>query len=606
MDDGKLLRVGGRALDILIFLVQRNGEVVGKTEIMARVWPNTFVEEDNLKVHISALRRAIGDGGGAKRYIVSVPGRGYAFVAPVSSDGVDARSEAGIPMKPANNVPTLLTRLIGRDAAVAQLVQQIDRHRMVTVVGPGGIGKTSVALSAAEQLISSFEHGVWLVDLAPVAEARLVPNALATVLGLETRDDDLLPALINALGDKQMLIVLDNCEHVVQEAARLAADLMLSAPRVRVIATGREPLRIESERLHHLQPLECPNSPQVLSAAEVKAYPAIQLFVERAAANLAEFEINDAEAPLVAEICKKLDGIPLAIEFAAAHVGTLGLSGMMMRLDGRFRLLSSRRHAVVARHQTMRATHDWSYALLDDPERMILRRLAAFVGNFTMAAASVIAVGDGMPPSEVVDHLASLVTKSLVSADVGGAVAHYRLLGTTRAYALEKLLEEGEFDRLARRHAAYFADLLDRAWAATSPSSDEGGYSSLRDQLGNVRAALQWSFSEAKDPELAVRLAAGAGVYFVELGLMTEARDWVSRGMEIIDETQRGTRYETMLQYAHAHSLVVTCGRAPLSHFQHGKPLLHPLHQVTPKDSRPSIRSGNTAPRTECEQVNHD
>jgi predicted ATPase/DNA-binding winged helix-turn-helix (wHTH) protein len=559
-EDGRPLRVGGRALDILIALVQRHGEVVGKSELLNLVWPNTFVEEDNLKVHVSALRRAMGDGSAGKRYIISAPGRGYAFVSPITFESIDEKIEPAVHKKRTHNLPTLLTRLIGRTAAVARLAQQIEHHRIVTIVGAGGIGKTSVALSVAEQSIPVFEDGVWLVDLASVAETRLVPHALARVLGLETRDDDLLPSLINALRDKHLLLVLDNCEHVTREAARVTAELMRNAPRVRILATSREPLRIESEHLYHLPSLDCPASPGTLTAAEIQGYPAIQLFVERAADNLTEFEISDADAPIVAEICAKLDGIPLAIEFAAAYVGTLGLRGVVLRLEDRLRLLSPRRNAVIERHQTMLATHDWSYALLDKSERAILQRLACFTGNFTMDAATVVAAGDGMTSSEVVDHVASLVTKSLVSADVGGVVAHYRLLETTRAYALEKLHEAGELDAVARRHATYFTDFLDRAWSDKVQLFEQGGYASIGDQLGNVRAALQWTFSTTGNVALAAKLVAGAGLYFVELGLITEARDWVGRTLEILGDAHRNTRQEMMLQYAYAYSMVITRG----------------------------------------------
>jgi predicted ATPase/DNA-binding winged helix-turn-helix (wHTH) protein len=577
-EDGKPLRVGGRALDILIALVQRHGEVVGKSELLELVWPNTFVEEDNLKVHVSALRRVMGDGSAGKRYIVSAPGRGYAFVAPITFEFIDEKTEpAAQNKKRAHNLPTQLTRLIGRTAAVDRLGQQLERHRIITIVGAGGIGKTSVALAVAEQFISVFENGVWLVDLASVADAPLVPHALARVLGLETRDDNLLPSLINALRDKHLLIVLDNCEHVIQEAARVTAELMRNAPRVQILATSREPLRIESEHLYHLPSLDCPASSEALTAAEMQSYAAIQLFIERAADNLAEFQISDADAPIVAEICTRLDGIPLAIEFAAAYVGTLGLRGVVLRLEDRLRLLSPRRNAVIERHQTMLATHDWSYSLLDKSEQTILRRLACFTGNFTMDAASAVAAGDGIASSRVVDHVASLVAKSLVSVDVGGAVARYRLLETTRAYALEKLRGESELDNLNLRHATYFADFLDHAWSDKIRLFEEGGYASIADQLGNVRAGLQWIFSTAVDVALTIKFVAGAGLYFVELGLMTEARDWVGRTLEILDDSQRSTRYEMMLQYAYAHSMVITRGNTDDS----GRAILRSIELAT-------------------------
>src|SRR3954470_7575766 len=274
LEGDKPVRLGSRAFDILAALVERAGEVVGKEELIARAWPGTFVEESNLKIQVSALRRALGDGQGGHRYIVTVPGRGYNFVAPVS---LEAPPPPTIASAGAHNLPLAVTRMIGRDETVAALVSRLSRERLVTIVGPGGIGKTTVALAVAERVIADYEHGVWLVDLAPLGDPRLVPSTVATVLKLEVRSDDPLPWLVAFLADRRMLLVLDSCEHVVDTAAALVAEVLRRAPGVRVLATSREPLRVGGERLHRLPPLDFPAEPAGLAAAAALAFPAVRL-----------------------------------------------------------------------------------------------------------------------------------------------------------------------------------------------------------------------------------------------------------------------------------------------------------------------------------------
>lgn len=453
LDAGKPLRLGSRALDILIALVERPGELIGKDELIARVWPNTFVEGGNLKVHIAALRRALGDGQDGRRYIATAPGRGYCFVAPIARSGEPiSLAPLSTDASSAHNLPARLGRMIGRADTVRVLAGQLPRQRFVTMVGPGGIGKTTVALAVGEAMVAAYEHGVWFVDFGPLSDSFLVPSALASALGVESRADNPMPAVLAFLRDKQMLLVLDNCEHVIGPAAVVAAEILKAAPRAHILATSREPLRAAGEHVHRLSPLETPPATPRLTAAEALCFPSIQLFAERAAEAQDEFALSDANASIVADICRRLDGIALAIELAAARIGTLGVSGLAARLDDRFRLLTNGRRTALPRHQTLRATLDWSYEWLSEQERKVLRRLAIFESAFTLDAASAVGTGGPIAAPDVVDCVANLVAKSLIVADVGDTIVHYRLLETTRAYALEKLAESGEVEALARCH----------------------------------------------------------------------------------------------------------------------------------------------------------
>src|SRR5882757_1432794 len=439
LERDKPVRLGSRAFDILAALVERAGEVVGKEQLIARVWPQTFVEESNLKIQVSALRRALGDGQGGNRYVITVSGRGYNFVAPVRREEPSRASPPPTVASPAtHNLPFAVTRMIGRDDAVVALVARLSRQRLVTVLGPGGIGKTTVALAVAERMIASYEHGVWLVDLAPLSDPRLVPSAVATVLGLEIRTEDPLAALVAAVRDNRMLLLLDNCEHVIDAAAGLAAALLSGAPGVSVLATSREPLGLAGEREYRLASLGIPQASSGLTASEAAAFPAVQLFVERASAIVEDFALTDANASAVVEICRRLDGLPLDIEFAAPRVEVLGVEGLAARLDGSLQLLGTRRRTTMPRHRTMRAVVDWSYGLLSEDEQAFLRSLGIFAGGFTAEAAAAVVPDAAKTRNSAIDRLADLVAKSLVVVDASGAQPRFRLLDTTRAYTTEK------------------------------------------------------------------------------------------------------------------------------------------------------------------------
>ena len=366
--------LGSRAFEILLALVERAGEVVDKNSLMTRVWPDVTVEEANLRAQITALRRVLAEGGTGANYVVTLPGRGYRFVAVV------ARSTGGAD-QPQLNIYTgrsLLdrpTRLIGRADIVAMVSNRLQRGRFVTIIGSAGIGKTTVARAVADNLLATFQDGARFVDLAPLKDPRLVPSALASVLGVAVRSESPYPALISFLKDKQILILLDNCEHVLLAAAGLAEELLKGVPGVHVLATSREPLRAEDERVQRLPPLETAPLSATPTADEALTYPAIQLFVERAAAGAGGYELKDEDIPVVAQICRRLDGIPLAIELAAGRVDAFGVRGVASRLDDRFHLLTHGRRTALPRHQTLAAAFDWSYDLLSETVRTVMRRV---------------------------------------------------------------------------------------------------------------------------------------------------------------------------------------------------------------------------------------
>jgi DNA-binding winged helix-turn-helix (wHTH) protein len=326
----KPVRIGSRALDLLIALVDRPGELVRKEELVALVWPNTNVAPCNLSVHIAALRRILGDGRDGKRFVINIPGRGYRFVADVTTDIEPSPSLA---VNATHNLPAPFTQLIGREDAMADLVLQLRQHRLLTAVGPGGIGKSSVAQAVARELVGRFRDGIWLIDLEPLTDPQLLPSALRSALGFEANGEASIQRVVASLRDKSMLLLLDNCAHLVSEAARLADAVLKEAPGVQVLATSCEPLRVLGEQVYRLPPLECPPASAQPTADAVLGFPAARLFVERAYNLHGEFELSNTDAPLVASICRRLDGIPLAIKSAATGVSFLGLQDLSESLD---------------------------------------------------------------------------------------------------------------------------------------------------------------------------------------------------------------------------------------------------------------------------------
>jgi predicted ATPase/DNA-binding winged helix-turn-helix (wHTH) protein len=560
MDD-KPVHLGGRALDILSALLERPGEVVGKEELIARVWPNVFVDEANLRVHVAALRKALGDGQAGARYISNVAGRGYCFVATVLEDRAPTSTRiAAAPFGRTQTVPPPDPRMVGRAEVVRALAAQLPAHRFVTLVGPGGIGKTTVALAVADAFIGQLRDGVHFIDLAPLSDPLLVPTALASALDLSVRSDSPIAGIVSFLRDREMLIVLDNCEHVIDAAAVLAESVLRDAACVLILATSREPLGIDGEHLHRLSPLHSPPESAGLTATDALGFPAVQLFVERAAARLDSYRLTDDDAPFVADICRRLDGIALAIEIAAGRVDAFGVAGLASLLDDRFRLLMRGSTTSPARQLTLGMTLDWSYTLLLPLERTALRRLAIFAGVFTIDGVTAVLGEDGVPAEELVECVASLVDKSLVVANVAGEIAEYRLLDTTRAYAREKLKENREDETFARRHARHFRDLLAEAASAWERQPATEWLEKHRHLIDDVRAALDWSFSPSGDASIGISLAIGAVPLWFQASLLNECHE---RAQQAISRLAPGEgQADVMRLYAAiAWSLMQTKGQ---------------------------------------------
>ncbi len=454
VEDEEPIHLGGRALDILAALVERPGELISKRDLITRAWPHTFVDEGNLKVNIAALRKALGESAGAGQYIATVTGRGYRFVAPVRLAGSGAcpmllRRQTDEASKHAISG----SNTVGRAKAIADVLHELEGCRLVVIVGAGGIGKTRVAQAVAERCDQVATDGAWFIDLTAVKDPAKAPDAIAKALGLSDPSPDSLAALCAFLRERQGLLVLDNCEHLIEAVAQTAERIVACAAGVRILATSREPLGLGGEHVHRLEPLETPPPSAHLTAAEAMRYPAVELFVERARRRCRAFVLDEVNAPIIGEICRRLDGLALAIELAATRIDAFGPRELLGLIDQRFQLLRGHR-AGPERHQTLATAIDWSFELLTEAEEAILRRLAIFPGVFSLEAACVV-VDDCGEPEQSIEHLANLIAKSLVTAEHCGAGTRYRLMNTMRAYALEKLAASGELEAVRRRHAEH-------------------------------------------------------------------------------------------------------------------------------------------------------
>jgi predicted ATPase len=525
--------LGGRAFEVITVLVQSASEFVTKDHLMERVWPGATVGEGTIHVHISAVRKALGPDRGLLK---TASGRGYRLLGswtPQQREETAAPVYSPLPRTseapPANNFPPLITRLVGR-AAAAQFVRDlVSAYRVVTLTGPGGIGKTSLAVKAVRYLLADFEDGGWIVELASLSDPGLVPSTVASTLGLKLAGEISAEAVARAVGGRHLLLVLDNCEHVIDAVANLAETLTRLCPRTTIVATSREILRIDGESVYRVPPLDVP-APGQEAPDYVLQYSAVELFVARTKALNAGFAPHAEDLASIATICRHLDGIPLAIEFAAARAAVLSVQGVAAGLRDRFALLTAGRRTALPRQRTLRATLDWSHELLPETERRLLRRLAVFPGGFTIDAAAAVMTDTGFDASAVLDGIANLVAKSWVALDKSGAAARWTLLETIRAYALEKLVEHAEADIAAEHHALYFRDLFTPQALLTRSSLSDEDLARCVQEIDNVRAALDWSFS-AGDQAIGIDLTAAYAPVWRYLSLMSECRERCERAL---------------------------------------------------------------------------
>jgi predicted ATPase len=509
--DGTPVKLGGRAFDVLVALLERRERTVSKNELMDIVWPTVVVEENNLEVQIVTLRKLLGYAA-----IATVPGRGYRFTLPVEQTGtvgVQAGDQHSSPVAKhvRSNLPAGIPVLFGRDKDLQRLMSLLDSHRLVTVAGPAGIGKTRLAQAVAEASTKSSGDGVWWVDLAPMTDPALIPNALAIALGLSLGGaSDPIDALLAALSDKSPLVLLDNAEHLLDAVASFVLRLQREVPGVRFLVTSQEPLRLDDEHVFRPEPLSLPDGDD---PERIAASGAVALFVARAQAADRRFELCAENRTAVAEICRRLDGIPLAIELAAARVPLLGIEGLRDKLDQRFHVLTSGRRASLRRHQTLRAALEWSHHLLATAEQIVLRRLSVFAGGFTLEAAQQVAEDEqGIDRWDVLEHLGALVEKSLVVAE-GDVIPRYRMLETTRLFALERLIESGETEQARRRHRDHYLALAEDCERSLLFGETRRHLARLDLERDNLLLALAWA-PRTDDAGPGLRLAAAMHHYW--------------------------------------------------------------------------------------------
>ena len=455
--NGTAVQLGGRALDILVALALRPGEVVSKAELSRIAWPGMIVEEGSLRFHIVSLRKALGESAQEGVYLTTVTGRGYSFTGATFVQPPNASSEE-VPIWRLPKLPVPLRPMIGMAAATANAAAELMARRFLTLLGPPGIGKTTLAIQLGNSLANAFPDGVAFVEFGTVSGSSFVPHAVAAALGRTLPADQPLETLLAMLRRRRMLLILDSCEHLIDAVADLTEELFKTLPHLSILATSRESLRVEGEHVYRLLPLPCPPSAADVSAEEALSFAAVELFVDRLQACQIGFRLTDDDAPLVAEICRKLDGIPLALELAVGRVPAHGIRQTAALLDGHLRLVWQGRRTAPPRLQTLGAALDWSYDLLAAPERIILQRISVFIGAFTLDAAFAVASSADWDGDLVVQGLANLVAKSLLVLQEGPGEARYRLLDTTRVYAHAKLLASEEAPAIIRRHAIFSRD----------------------------------------------------------------------------------------------------------------------------------------------------
>ncbi|MEO8752958.1 MAG: tetratricopeptide repeat protein [Casimicrobiaceae bacterium] len=519
--------LGARGVAVLTALVSRAPEYVSKASILDAAWPGLVVEEANIAVQISSIRRALARAPGGEAWIETLARRGYRFVGPVTVHAGRAAEPAVLLDRTRTNLPQVLSSFVGRAREIAEIKRLLPTTRSLTLTGTGGIGKTRLALQAAAEVLDAYRDGVWFVDLAPLLDPALVPSAVAQALGVKEAAGQPLPVtLCEYARAKEMLLVLDNCEHVLGACADLVDALLRATSRICVVATSRESLRIAGEQTYPLDALPVPAANADASA--IARSDAVQLFVDRARQHRARFDLEGSRASAVAAICIRLDGLPLALELAAARVAMLPIEEILRLLDQRFRLLTRGGGGDLPRQQTLRAMIDWSYDLLGEAERQLFARLSVFAGGWTVAAAEAVGAGDPIAKDDVAYVLIALIDKSLVVADENGD--RYRMLETVREYARDRLARSNDMPTVRARHRDYFLATVEEAEPKLAGPDQAEWLRHLDTEHDNIRSSLEWSDAGA-DASIALRFCGGLQKFWIARGYLTEGRECCARAL---------------------------------------------------------------------------
>src|SRR5258706_4748213 len=516
---GQLVHLGAHAFDLLVALVERSGHLVTKDDLLGRVWGRVIVEENTLQSHISALRKVLG-----REAITTVSGRGYRFALEVTRFSATATAAT-----PNHNLPHVLASFIGREKEIAELSQLLGNARLLTLTGAGGCGKTRLAIVLAKQQVHAYPDGAWLVELAAITEAALLPQAGATVPGIKERAGArLLDTLAEYLASRALLLVLDNAEHLIEACAQVSESLLQRCPRLVILVTSRERLGITGEQTYRVPSLSVPDEESDTTPESIAAYESARLFIERARLQQPQFAITARNAGAIASICRRLDGIALAIELAAPGVRTHTIEELCHRLDKRFELLAEGSRTALPRHRTLRSLIDWSYELLRDDEKTMLQRVSVFAGGWSLDAAEEVCANDVVGKNEVRGLLSSLVDKSLVVPEQEDAQTRYRLLETVRQYARDRLEDTGGRAAVRVRHRDYYLSLAEEADPKLRGAEQAEWLRHLEDEHENLRAGLEWSLAEAGSKG-GLRLCGALQRFWWTRGHFSEGRQWCTR-----------------------------------------------------------------------------
>ena len=519
-------------MDVLLALARRQGELVTREDLFAAAWPNTFVHDSNLKVTVASLRRALREYSSECEYITTVVGRGYLLGTDARHEG-GRRSDAELPVAAGSALPELGT-VIGRDAEIAELREMVALNRLTTICGAGGLGKTTVSVAVAQLFEDEGGGSVTFVDLARVASEEFVPASLAAALGIRSDSNDSLQAVVSILVKRKALLIFDTCEHVLHAVAHVCNVLLTNTSDVRILATSRQVLRARGEKVVWLTPLEVPPPNHVGTAEDVLRYSAPQLLAARAFEK-AGYRLEDADARAFADICRRLDGAPLAIELVSSRLSGRSADVVLHELDDRFRTLRRDSPGGPLRHQTLLVTLEWSYALLTGDEAVVLRAISIFAGSFDTDSVVRVVAHRHLAPIDALDAIAGLRAKSMLSVDHSSGDLRYRLLDSTRAFAGNLLDAHGELSAVAASHARLLLEILTRAGAEHATLPARKWHSSYAGQADDLRKAIDWALHHSGDPLLGVQLVAAGLPLWHELSLGEESRRNCERALGEFD-----------------------------------------------------------------------